>query len=47
MPVYRYVGNRVTTILENLMVGIRLYGAFRSGLRAYTRPCLLSLPFLR
>jgi hypothetical protein len=46
MPVYRYVGNRVTTVIENLMLGSR-FSELHSGLRAYTRRCLLSLPFLR
>jgi hypothetical protein len=45
MPVYRFMGNRVTTILENLMLGSR-FSELHSGLRAYTRRCLLSLPFL-
>jgi hypothetical protein len=46
MPLYRYVGNRLTTIAENLMLGSR-FSELHSGLRAYTRRCLLSLPFLR
>jgi 2-polyprenyl-3-methyl-5-hydroxy-6-metoxy-1,4-benzoquinol methylase len=46
MPMYRYLGNRVTTALENLMLGSR-FTEMHSGLRAYTRECLLSLPFLR
>jgi 2-polyprenyl-3-methyl-5-hydroxy-6-metoxy-1,4-benzoquinol methylase len=46
MPMYRFVGNRVTTTLENLMLGSR-FTDMHSGLRAYTRKCLLSLPFLR
>ena len=46
MPMYRYLGNRVTTTLENLMLGSR-FTELHSGLRAYTRRCLLSLPFLR
>jgi hypothetical protein len=45
MPMYRFVGNRVTTILENLMLGTR-FTELHSGMRAYTRECLLSLPFL-
>lgn len=45
MPVYRYVGNRLTTIAENLMLGSR-FSELHSGLRAYTRRCLLSLPIL-
>jgi hypothetical protein len=46
MPLYRYVGNRLTTIAENLMLGSR-FSELHSGLRAYTRRCLLSLPILR
>jgi glycosyltransferase involved in cell wall biosynthesis len=46
MPLFRYVGNRVTTTLENLLLGSR-FSEMHSGMRAYTRRCLLSLPFLR
>lgn len=46
MPLYRFVGNRITTTLENVMLGSR-FTDMHSGLRAYTRDCLLSLPFLR
>jgi SAM-dependent methyltransferase len=46
MPLYRYVGNRLTTVTENVMLGSR-FTEMHSGLRAYTRRCLLSLPFLR
>jgi len=45
MPMYRYLGNRITTTLENLMLGSR-FTDMHSGLRAYTRTCLLSIPFL-
>jgi hypothetical protein len=45
MPLYRFVGNRLTTILENVMLGSR-FTELHSGLRAYTRRCLLSLPIL-
>jgi Glycosyl transferase family 2 len=45
MPVYRFIANRLTTVLENLMLGSR-FSELHSGLRAYTRCCLLSLPFL-
>jgi glycosyltransferase involved in cell wall biosynthesis len=44
MPRFRYVGNRLTSVLENLMLGSR-FTELHSGLRAYTRECLLSLPF--
>jgi 2-polyprenyl-3-methyl-5-hydroxy-6-metoxy-1,4-benzoquinol methylase len=46
MPMYRFLGNRITTTLENLMLGSR-FSEMHSGMRAYTRECLLSLPFLR
>jgi 2-polyprenyl-3-methyl-5-hydroxy-6-metoxy-1,4-benzoquinol methylase len=46
MPVYRFIGNRVTTTLENIMLGAR-FTDMHSGLRAYTRDALLKLPFLR
>lgn len=46
MPMYRYVGNRISTTVENLLLGSR-FTETHSGLRAYTRECLLSLPFLR
>ncbi len=45
MPRYRFIGNRITTHLENLMLGSR-FTDMHSGLRAYTRHCLESLPFL-
>jgi glycosyltransferase involved in cell wall biosynthesis len=44
MPLYRYLGNRITSIFENLMLGSR-FTELHSGMRAYTRDCLLSLPF--
>ena len=44
MPLYRYLGNRITTTLENWMLGSR-FTDMHSGLRAYTRECLLTLPF--
>jgi len=45
MPRYRFIGNRITTSLENLMLGAR-FTDMHSGMRAYTRDCLLKLPFL-
>lgn len=44
MPMYRYLGNRFTTTIENLLLGAR-FTDMHSGLRAYTRECLLSMPF--
>ncbi len=45
MPLYRYVGNRVTTVAENTLLGSR-FTELHSGMRAYSRRCLLRLPFL-
>ena len=45
MPLYRFVGNRLTTMLQNLFLGSR-FTETHSGMRAYTRGCLLSMPFL-
>jgi 2-polyprenyl-3-methyl-5-hydroxy-6-metoxy-1,4-benzoquinol methylase len=45
MPLYRFLGNRMTTHVENLMLGSR-FTDMHSGLRAYTRRCLESLPFI-
>lgn len=45
MPIYRFVGNRITTIIQNLFLGSR-FTEMHSGMRAYTRRCLLSIPFL-
>jgi hypothetical protein len=44
MPLYRFIGNRVTTLLENLMLKAR-FTEMHSGMRAYTRQSLLGLPF--
>lgn len=45
MPFYRFMGNRVTTIIQNLFLGTR-FTEMHSGMRAYTRDCLLAMPFL-
>ena len=45
MPYYRYLGNRLTTTVQNLLLGTR-FTDMHSGMRAYTGRCLESLPFL-
>lgn len=45
MPWFRYYGNRITTVTQNLLLGTR-FSEFHSGMRAYTRECLESQPFL-
>jgi putative flippase GtrA len=41
MPLYRYVGNKLTTAVENLALGTR-FAELHSGLKAYTREFLES-----
>jgi len=45
MPVWKYLANRVLTIVENVALGQNL-GDFHSGLRAYRREVLETVPFL-
>ncbi len=45
MPWFRYYGNKVTTGVQNIALGTN-FTELHSGMRAYTRECLLSLPFL-
>ncbi len=44
MPLYRYIGNRITTVTQNVLLGTR-FTDMHSGMRAYTRRALLTLPF--
>jgi len=46
MPLYKYVGNRFLTFIENVCLGQNL-GEFHSGFRAYRRDVLERLPFER
>lgn len=46
MPIYKYISNRILTIIENLALGQNL-GDFHSGFRAYTRQVLETIPFER
>lgn len=43
MPLYKYVGNRVLTACENLLLGAKL-SEFHSGFRAFSRRLLETLP---
>jgi glycosyltransferase involved in cell wall biosynthesis len=45
MPSYRYYGNRITTAIENFLLGAR-FSDMHSGMRAFNRKCLLTVPFL-
>jgi len=44
MPRYKYLSNRLLTILENFILGQNL-GEFHSGFRAYSREVLEKIPF--
>jgi glycosyltransferase involved in cell wall biosynthesis len=46
MPGYKYLSNRVLTIIENFAMGQNL-GEWHSGLRAYTRKVLDTIPWER
>jgi len=46
MPMWRYAGNRVLTLLENLLLGSKL-SEFHSGYRAFSRTLLQRLPLVR
>ena len=46
MPLYKYLGNRLLTFVENICLGQNM-GEFHSGFRAYRREVLERLPFER
>jgi glycosyltransferase involved in cell wall biosynthesis len=43
MPLYKYAGNRILTLMENLLVG-RKISEYHTGFRAYRRAVLEALP---
>jgi len=43
MPHYKYIANRALTLIQNLALGAKL-SEYHTGLRAYSRDLLLSLP---
>ena len=46
MPLYKYLGNKVLTYIQNLLSGLRL-SEWHSGYRAYSVPALAELPMER
>jgi glycosyltransferase involved in cell wall biosynthesis len=46
MPLYKYLSNRMLTVLENMALGQNL-GDFHSGFRVYRREVLERIPFER
>ena len=46
MPIYKYLGNRFLTIMENIALGLNL-SEYHTGFRAYKREVLEKIPFQR
>jgi len=44
MPVYRWIGNRFTTFIENLVMGTK-FAELHSGYKAYSRRFLEAIPY--
>jgi glycosyltransferase involved in cell wall biosynthesis len=45
MPLYKYISNKLLTMFENFCLG-KHYSELHTGFRAYSRKCLLSIPFM-
>jgi len=45
MPIYKYIANKLLTMFENFVFG-KHYSELHTGFRAYSRKCLLSIPFI-
>lgn len=46
MPLYKFIGNRVLTSIQNLLLGTKL-SEFHSGYRVYSTQALAAIPFNR
>jgi len=46
MPVYKYLSNRVLTLLQNMLLGAKL-SEYHTGYRAFTREVLQTIPWQR
>lgn len=46
MPLYKYLGNRFLTVLENIILGLNL-SEYHTGFRVFSRQVLKKLPFQR
>ena len=46
MPLYKYVANRFLTLVENLLLGVKL-SEYHTGYRAFSREVLTTLPIER
>ena len=43
MPLYKYIANRFLTLVENMVLGVKL-SEYHTGFRAFTREVLETLP---
>ena len=46
MPLYKYISNRILTLIENILLGYKLT-EYHTGYRAYTSNVLKNIPFLK
>jgi glycosyltransferase involved in cell wall biosynthesis len=46
MPLYKYIANRLLTVIENILIGYKLT-EYHTGYRAYTSEVLRKIPFLK
>jgi glycosyltransferase involved in cell wall biosynthesis len=46
MPAYKYIANRILTLIENILLGVKL-SEFHTGFRAFSRKLLETLPLER
>ena len=45
MPLYKYISNRMLTLIENIVIGEKV-SEYHTGYRAFSRDALLTLPIL-
>jgi glycosyltransferase involved in cell wall biosynthesis len=45
MPLYKYISNRFLTLIENMVLGVKL-SEYHTGFRAFTREVLETLPLM-
>jgi len=46
MPLYKYIANRILTLIENILLGYKLT-EYHTGFRAYSSNVLKKIPFLK
>lgn len=46
MPLYKYIANRILTLIENILIGYKLT-EYHTGYRAYSSEVLKKIPFMK